>query len=354
MPVASNAAEQLIAELDPALAAIFGASVLLVLGSVVGMTLFAVRARKAARQARDALLLIRMSETAGKLGYWEYDVERGTHVWSPGLFRLLGLEPGEPLLPGDADTMMVDGGVGFRDQVEEHRTESAPYEIALEMCRVDGALRHIRLNACNRLSPSGYLERVFGVVRDVTDEVTKVRRLDEERQEAVKQAEQAEELASTDALTGLANRRRAMATIDRAVLHAALSYRPLGLIAFDIDHFKAVNDTYGHQAGDAVLKRIAEIVRAQARNGDLVARMGGEEFLWLMPGAGREVLENAAERLRSAIEAGSSAGGVPAVTVSIGFAERQDGDTALKLYARADAALYDAKASGRNIIRMAA
>lgn len=352
--MATGAAYNLIAEVHPALAAIFVAAALLLLGLAISMVTLAVRARRAFRQAREAMMLVRMSETAGKLGYWEYEVASGKHAWSPGLFRLLGLEPGEPLLPGDADTMMADGGVRFREQIEQHRAETDPYEIAVDMCRVDGSLRHFRLNVCNRLSPSGDHERVFGVVRDMTDEVIRVRQLDEERQEALEQAKHAEKMAMTDALTGLANRRRAMATIDRAVLLAARSSEPLGLIAFDIDHFKAVNDTYGHQAGDAVLKRVSEITCAQAREGDLVARIGGEEFLWLMPGAGQTILERAAERLRRAIESGSSVAGVPAVTVSIGLAERQAGDSALNLYARADDALYKAKESGRNIIRMAA
>lgn len=102
------------------------------------------------------------------------------------------------------------------------------------------------------------------------------------------------------------------------------------------------------------MRRIAAITREQVREGDIVDRMGGEEFVWVLPGANLELARVAADRLRLAIAAGSASGEVPPVTVSIGIASALSGDTGLSLFGRADEALYDAKNAGRNTVRMAA
>ena len=128
----------------------------------------------------------------------------------------------------------------------------------------------------------------------------------------------------------------------------------MALISFDIDHFKRVNDTRGHQIGDDVLMRISDIARSQARASDLIGRMGGEEFVWLLPGAGPEEARMAAERLRQAIEQESADGGLPQVTASIGYALWREGDEASALLARVDKALYEAKQAGRNTVQKAA
>ncbi len=161
----------------------------------------------------------------------------------------------------------------------------------------------------------------------------------------------AQSAATTDGLTGLYNR---SATMDR--LQAMLE--ELGAIAghgavllLDIDHFKAINDQLGHGAGDECLRKIGEIVRGTVRSGDTAGRIGGEEFLIVMPGATRDVALTVGERLRLAISLGGMryAGGDP-VTTSIGVAAATTGDTPEALLARADKALYEAKRQGRNRI----
>ncbi len=145
-----------------------------------------------------------------------------------------------------------------------------------------------------------------------------------------------------------------MAALDKMVMQARRYSQPLSLIVFDIDHFKAVNDNHGHPQGDRVLQQIAGIAMRQARDTDLVGRVGGEEFVWVVPGADASFARIMAERLRQAIAAGSGVGNVTAVTASIGFAELNAEDSALSLFARADKALYDAKNAGRNRVRIAA
>jgi diguanylate cyclase (GGDEF)-like protein len=156
-----------------------------------------------------------------------------------------------------------------------------------------------------------------------------------------------ESKAHTDALTGLGNRllfdRALAAEIDRAERYGT----PASLLLLDADHFKRINDSYGHPVGDAVLKRIAAIARARVRNSDILVRWGGEEFALLMPQADLASARAVAEKLRLAIEEATFEA-VGRVTCSMGVAELRPGDTAQSLVSRADAALYNAKANGRN------
>ena len=163
--------------------------------------------------------------------------------------------------------------------------------------------------------------------------------------------EQLRELSERDELTGLANRRAVMAQLEQAVARCAGGGAPLAVALLDVDHFKRVNDTHGHAAGDAVLRAFADAVTARLRSSDRVARYGGEEFLLLLPGCGEPAAAaQAAERARLVVEGhgwDAVAGGLR-ITVSIGVAVCQPGETAAALLQRADAALYRAKAGGRN------
>ena len=155
-----------------------------------------------------------------------------------------------------------------------------------------------------------------------------------------------ERLARTDGLTGLANRRSFEATLGRELAQALRRGEPCGLIVLDVDHFKAVNDTFGHQAGDEVLAQVACALGGAARTTDFVARYGGEEFAVVLPAcAGAEAMA-VAERLRVAVAAQA---GPVAVTVSAGVAVfPADGANASSLVAAADTALYKAKRQGRD------
>ena len=163
--------------------------------------------------------------------------------------------------------------------------------------------------------------------------------------------EQTERMATTDGLTGLVNHRTFQARAEEAMLLASRYKKRLSLIITDIDHFKSVNDTYGHPTGDQVLKGVAKILRRTARDTDVVARYGGEEFCVLMPEtdpAGAKVI---AERIRKEIEAATfdTELGPLKVTVSLGVAAfPESANDKQELIDRADQCLYFAKNHGRN------
>jgi len=161
------------------------------------------------------------------------------------------------------------------------------------------------------------------------------------------------EMAVTDALTGLYNRRYLDSHLKTLFDRAAARGRPLSLMITDIDRFKPINDTHGHAAGDEVLREFAQRLRKNVRGIDLACRYGGEEFVVVMPDTERAVAETVAERIRNEIEsqAFAACSGTQSlrVTVSIGVASiLPEGDSAEALMKRADAALYEAKNTGRN------
>lgn len=158
------------------------------------------------------------------------------------------------------------------------------------------------------------------------------------------------EASIRDELTGLHNRRFLMSRLHEEFERARRNETLLGLLMLDIDHFKAVNDEYGHPAGDEVLRRVAQNLAAMLREYDVAGRYGGEEFAVVSPGAATEDLVRLAERIREGIERLTIDGRAPdiQVTVSIGVTAREEYDTVESLLKRADAALYRAKNEGRN------
>jgi len=166
---------------------------------------------------------------------------------------------------------------------------------------------------------------------------------------------QARELAKTDTLTGLDNRREFQRRLDGEIERSRRYARPLSLLMLDIDHFKVINDTYGHPAGDEVLRTLAGLIRRALRPADQPARYGGEEFAVILPETPAAGAHAVAERLRGAIAAAPFALGAGTTvypTVSIGVAGfLEDADAGPALVAAADRALYAAKKAGRNCVR---
>ena len=164
-------------------------------------------------------------------------------------------------------------------------------------------------------------------------------------------------LALTDTVTGLYNRRYFEAHLESTVTRATTSGKEVSILMLDIDHFKKINDTFGHAVGDRVLKEVAQRIAQGVREVDLAARIGGEEFVVVMPDSSDDVGVKVAERLRASIATmpvmvSASIEAIP-VAVSVGVAVVAPGETGVQALRRADEALYVAKASGRNRVSQA-
>ena len=153
-----------------------------------------------------------------------------------------------------------------------------------------------------------------------------------------------------DGLTGVPNRRYFSDFLDRELARARRYQRPLALAMFDIDHFKRINDSYGHNAGDKALKIVGQMMQSYVRQSDCVFRIGGEEFVLLLSSTDVNSASRMVENMRKGIAASSFhfKGEPVRLTLSAGITETREGDSIESIYERADAALYKAKHSGRN------
>jgi diguanylate cyclase (GGDEF)-like protein len=187
-------------------------------------------------------------------------------------------------------------------------------------------------------------------------QLTKTHALESTRQQLEQQNQELRELAVVDELTGLPNRRFFQRRLDYEIDRCARYGRHLGLAIFDVDHFKRVNDGYGHPAGDAALQHLAAVSQETVRQADLVARIGGEEFALVMPETPRPGCLIAAERLRVAVAEAPLQWKETTLnlSISIGVVAVEAGwrGPAAELFERADQALYRAKNSGRNCVVM--
>lgn len=214
-------------------------------------------------------------------------------------------------------------------------------DVVMGVTRPDEVTAWIQVNAVP-LFEAGQLCQVYASFEDITHRV--------------QLAQELQRQARTDELTGLANRRQLMAELARAF--ERLQRHPdtrCAVVALDVDHFKCINDQWGHAAGDAVLRELSQRMRGTVRQLDLPGRSGGEEFLLLLPDTAAAEAQALAERLRRAVAEGPVhwQGQALAVTVSLGVSVMDAADASLDdALARADRALYAAKHAGRNTVRL--
>ncbi|MGN6367679.1 MAG: diguanylate cyclase [Phycisphaerae bacterium] len=226
--------------------------------------------------------------------------------------------------------------------------------MTVRLASPDGNERSLVLNAVPVLGNDGSRRGVLATFDDVTSiEATNAQLRDtlgelaKSRDEIARQNKELEALASRDPLTGCFNRRAFMRSFEEFWAKASSTGKPLACIMLDIDHFKMINDRYGHGVGDQVLKQMGQVLHSSCRSEDLVCRYGGEEFCILLPGAHFEEAHEAAERFRQAILGNTWP--ITTVTSSIGVTGIEAGAAdARSLIEQADKALYAAKRTGRN------
>lgn len=160
-----------------------------------------------------------------------------------------------------------------------------------------------------------------------------------------------ESISNTDTLTAIANRKKFHTEIEKEIDRSSRYQQPLSLIMFDIDHFKLVNDTFGHKVGDEVLQAMTQTVSNNLRSIDCFARWGGEEFMIILPGIERDAAVDAAEKFRRLIIE-TTPEGLPTITCSFGVVQYIKAETADRLLQRVDSLLYQAKQGGRNCIHI--
>ncbi len=290
-----------------------------------------VRQEQELRRERDRIRVI--VETVREYAIYALDRDGRVDSWNASGERLFGLSSVDAM--GQTLAQLV--------VLEDEGTERALEEAVFAGWRrlegwstgADGVLFYTDTMISTLVDGSGHPDGFVVITRDATEA-----RL---REESLRRE------ADTDPLTSLANRRGFDARAVRLVAACEVNGVPASVLMLDIDHFKAVNDTFGHDGGDIVLRAFAETVAAAVRSLDIVGRLGGEEFAVLLPGADVDAAARTAEAIRAKVEQlhievapGTSA----PVTVSIGVAPL-DGDLAGAL-GRADDALYRAKAGGRN------
>ncbi|MEN6586759.1 MAG: diguanylate cyclase [Sulfuricella sp.] len=309
------------------------------------------RMGEALRQSEESL---KIAQSIAQLGHWEWDVVNGTVVWSEEMYRILGINSQD--LPATYDSILQVVHPEDRERVAAQLNRvfagngfDIEYRVLLPGGRVrvvHGKGEVVCLSSTRQSKMIGTIQEIpgqeqmkmLGVIQDIT-----------ERKELESQLQQQ---ANTDYLTGCSSRRHFLEQARQGFAHARRYGGGLSVLMLDLDHFKVVNDSHGHQVGDATLKVLVQVCLGILREVDVVGRLGGEEFAVLLPETRGEKALEIAERLRSAVAAAEvplEGGEALHFTTSIGVSFLLANDTKFDaILDRADRALYAAKNSGRN------
>ena len=321
-------------------------------GHVTALAIFArdITQRKNLEAAlQESNLRLTLALDAAGIAIHEWDVQSNRLIWDDRLYEFWGLPPGTPISealfiqgihPDDRERVQND--VPRLMEPSSDRTRSIQYRVVgIET----GIERWLELHGQMHFNVDEQAMRFLGTAMDISQR--------KQMEEALRQSEQRyQQLAYQDGLTGLTNRRRLFELGEIELERARRYSRALSAIMLDADHFKRVNDSYGHAVGDLVLRELAQCCLSSLRDADLVGRYGGEEFVILLP---ETLLPDAclfAERLRHTVAAQSitiAGQSSLSITISIGVAVLdEDMPNLEKLIEAADQALYQAKQHGRN------
>lgn len=291
------------------------------------------------READEARQSLDYAQQMAHLGNWAWDMNSNEISWSDEVYRIFGDEPKS--YQATYELFLAKIHPDDRSQVEAAVMKSLKtgqaYEIEHRIVLAEDTLRYVKEKGEVKKSAGGKTIGMVGTVQDVTDIILLQNKL--------------RNLATTDELTGAANRRQLFSRAE-ALLQKAIRYKnAFSVLFFDLDHFKEINDSYGHPAGDEVLQQLTAIVQSLLRDTDILARYGGEEFCILTPETDEQNAAVLAERIRSSIESQEitlKTGTSLKLTVSVGVTDFRDTDTVSTLIERADQAVYRAKQLGRN------
>lgn len=304
-------------------------------------------------------------------GIWDWNANTGFVYRNPGWYEMLGYPPhslNNTVLTWES-VIHPDDYPRVMAVFDDYLNQRAPRYQAEYRCRMqDGSYIWIEDRGyVLARNPDGSVARMVGAHRSIDDKKRlfealelrnksleaivdeRTRELSRVNQQLQVQLEENRKLAETDALTSIANRYRLGKALPQECERAQRFRQPLSLIAMDIDDFKAINDHYGHALGDAALVQVVESVKRCVRDGDLLARWGGDEFILILPDTPLADARLLAEEIRHSL-AGLPAVGDFRLTLSFGVVQRYDEEQQTGLLARADQALFRSKVAGKNVI----
>jgi diguanylate cyclase (GGDEF)-like protein/hemerythrin-like metal-binding protein/PAS domain S-box-containing protein len=285
---------------------------------------------------------------------WVSDSDGRRMFFNRAWLDFVGVSDDGPLCAGYMGFVHPDDREAMARSVAAVGAARAPCEVEYRILHKDGGYRTMLERVLPRFDEG---DTFLGLVASTTD-ITPIKQAEELLRQSGKDlddlvAERTAHLhamAHTDALTGIGNRRMLETRLDEEVVRAQRYAHPLAVAFIDIDHFKRVNDTLGHDAGDAAIAKVAHSLKAALRECDIIGRWGGEEFLAILIETNLLDAAEVVERMRKAVSEATAADAAP-VTVSVGLACLRPGEDKHALIRRADKALYAAKASGRNCCR---
>ena len=302
--------------------------------------------RKQAEAALNQLNIeLEEAQRLAKVGSWDWEMATDTVTWSKELYRILDCDSAQPAPTYQQHSQLytADSMARLEVAVTQAVTHGIPYEVDLERIQPDGSSQWI----IGRGEPEYDAQRRIVGLRGTCSDVTEHHRMEEAlREQAIR-----------DPLTGLFNRRYLDEILPRELHRCQRNGEPMAVAMLDIDHFKHFNDAYGHDAGDAVLRAIGDLLKGFLRASDIACRYGGEELAVILPGSTLNNAQIRLDDLRRAImqlRVIYKADDLPTITVSIGIAAAGEQEVdAAALLDRADVALYQAKENGRNRVVVA-
>ena len=291
-------------------------------------------------ELRRSVFRLERSQRIGKIGYIEVDLLTGQGIWSEEIYRLFGLDPS---LPPSLERYLScthpddrEAAVAIYEKNSQGLTVG-PSEY--RVVRPDGTIVWSRREVEVVRDENGTPVRLFATEQDITER----KRMELELAH----------LATIDPLTGALNRRHFLELAERQLARVRRGREAAAIVMIDLDHFKRINDTYGHAGGDAVLRRAAALCQSELRPEDIFGRLGGEEFAAVLSGCDHSTARQVVQRLLHSLPEAEIIAGDAAirVTASFGISDLANDDrTIADALARADRALYEAKSAGRNCV----
>lgn len=303
------------------------------------------------RECEGELLLqqttdvLRLANDAAEIGVWSWDYRKGALQWDDRMCEFYDVPEGERESAPYHDFWRLGVHPDDLAEAEERQTrcieERMPFTDDFRVVGRDGRIRYIHSAGVVEHDDAGHAIRMIGINQDVT--------LQSELEQQLRTAnEELESIARVDALTGVPNRLAGLDRLHDEYARMRRTHSPFSVLVLDVDHFKLINDRYGHGAGDKALQRVASLLKNSLRQTDMLARFGGEEFIAILPDTGSAGASKVAETLRRAVESDASVPG-GRLTVSIGVSvARSDDEDEMSAVSRADLRMYEAKEAGRN------